>query len=70
MTTEQFTVPGISCQHCINAVTKEVSAIDGVASVQVTLDDKRVVVTHAPGVQTAAIVAAINEAGYEEVVAL
>jgi copper ion binding protein len=67
MITEQFRVPDISCQHCVNAITKEVSALPGVQKVQVTLDDKRVVVEHAPEVTPDQIVAAINEAGYDQV---
>lgn len=67
MTTEQFRVPDISCQHCINAITKEVSALAGVQSVQVTLDDKCVTVAHASEVTTDQIVAAIVDAGYDEV---
>jgi copper chaperone len=67
MTTAQFRVPDISCQHCINAITKEVSALAGVQSVRVTLDDKRVTVAHAPEVTTDQIVAAIIDAGYDEV---
>jgi copper chaperone len=70
MTTEQFRVPDISCQHCVNAITKEVSALAGVKAVQVNLDDKRVTVEHAPEVTTEQIVAAINEAGYDEVARL
>ena len=27
MITEQFQVPGVSCQHCVNAITSEVMAI-------------------------------------------
>ena len=67
MTTTQFHVPDISCQHCINAITREVSALAGVQSVQVTLDDKRVTVAHTPGVTTDQIVGAIIDAGYDEV---
>lgn len=67
MTTEQFRVPDISCQHCINAITKEVTALSGVQQVQINLNDKTVTVEHAPQVTTAQIVAAINEAGYDEV---
>jgi copper ion binding protein len=67
MTTEQFRVPEISCQHCVNAITKEVSALAGVKKVQISLDDKRVTVEHAPEVTAAQIVAAINEAGYDQV---
>jgi copper ion binding protein len=67
MTTERFQVPGISCQHCVNAITKEVSAVAGVKNVSVVLEDKTVTVEHAESVPTTAIVAAINEAGYDEV---
>jgi copper chaperone len=67
MTTERFQVPGVSCQHCVNAITKEVAALAGVQRVQVALDDKTVTVEHADSVSADAIVAAINEAGYDEV---
>jgi copper chaperone len=70
MTTEQFQVPGVSCQHCINAITREVSALPGVQSVQVALDNKTVTVEHGEQVNTDQIVAAINEAGYDEVARL
>ena len=70
MTTERFQVPDVSCQHCINAITKEVSALPGVARVQVALDTKTVTVEHGEQVTTDAIIAAINEAGYDEVAPL
>lgn len=67
MKTEKFLVPGVSCQHCVHAVTSEVGKLDGVSAVQVSLDSKVVTVEHGEGVTPEAIVAAINEAGYEEV---
>jgi copper chaperone len=67
MTSEQFLVPGVSCQHCVSAVTKEVSAIAGVKEVKVNLDNKVVTVAHSDEVPTEAIIAAIQEAGYDEV---
>jgi copper chaperone CopZ len=67
MATERFHVPEVSCQHCVNAVTQEVSALADVQNVQVSLDDKIVMVEHGDSVSTEAIVAAINEAGYDEV---
>jgi copper ion binding protein len=70
MTTEQFRVPDISCAHCVNAITKEVSALPGIAQVKVELSDKTVTVEHDSRVDTATIVAAINEAGYDEVAQL
>jgi copper ion binding protein len=70
MITEQFQVPGVSCQHCVNAITREVSALPGVQQVQVALENKIVTVAHAQQVSSEQIVAAINEAGYDEVARL
>ena len=70
MTIERFQVPEISCQHCVNAITKEVSALSGVEQVQVDLTEKLVTVAHGDQITTEAIVAAINEAGYDEVARL
>jgi copper chaperone len=70
MTTERFQVPGVSCQHCVTAITNEVSALAGVQHVQVALDDKTVTVEHGEQVSADQIVAAINEAGYDEVTRL
>jgi len=63
-------VPDISCQHFVNAITKEVSVPSGVEQVQVDLTEKLVTVAHGDQITTEAIVAAINEAGYDEVARL
>ena len=61
-----FTVPGISCAHCVAAIKSEVGKVGGVARVDVDLDTKLVTVTVAGGgVDREAVVAAIDEAGYE-----
>ena len=70
MTTERFQVPEVSCQHCINAITTEVSALPDVQHVRVALDDKTVTVEHGEQVSTDQIIAAINEAGYDDVTRL
>lgn len=59
-----YAVPGISCEHCVAAITEEVSELSGVDSVQVDLADKRVEVSGSE-LDDAAIRAAIAEAGYE-----
>jgi copper chaperone len=60
----EYTVSGMSCGHCEAAVKEEVSALDGVESVDVDLTTKLVVV-RGEGLDDAAIRAAIDEAGYE-----
>jgi copper chaperone CopZ len=62
--TRTFTVPGMTCGHCEAAVTAEVSAVAGVTDVAVDLDTKVVTVTGA-ALDDAAIIAAIDEAGFE-----
>jgi copper chaperone CopZ len=52
----------MTCQHCVNSVTTEVSAVPGVENVEVDLEAKTVTVV---GGEDAAIRAAIDEAGYE-----
>ncbi len=59
-----YTVPGMHCGHCKTAVTEELSAVEGVQSVEVDLDTKLVVV-HGEGLDDASLRAAIDEAGYE-----
>ncbi len=63
--TTEYTVTGMTCQHCVDAVTKEVGGIDGVTGVDVDLDSGRVSVRSEQPVDAAAVRAAVNEAGYE-----
>jgi copper chaperone len=64
MTTLSYSVPGVSCEHCRRAIEGEVSQVEGVESVEVDLDAKTVKVSGDP-LDKVAIVAAIDEAGYE-----
>jgi copper chaperone len=66
MSTITYSVPGVSCEHCRAAITREVSSVPGVASVEVDLAAKAVTVSGEP-LDERAIVAAIDEAGYEVV---
>ena len=67
MTTQTFTVTGMTCGHCVASVTEEVTEVPGVAAVDVDLTSGALTVTPAdPGspVDDAAIRAAVEEAGY------
>lgn len=59
-----YSVPDMSCGHCRAAITAEVEAVPGVQAIDVDLDSKRVTVSGS-GLEDAALVAAIDEAGYE-----
>jgi copper chaperone CopZ len=59
-----YTVPGMHCGHCEQAVAEELEQVPGVASVDVDLETKRVTV-RGDALQDAQLRAAIEEAGYE-----
>lgn len=59
-----FSVPGMTCGHCKASIETEVGGVPGVASVTVDLDSKDVVVT-GTSLDRDAIVAAIDEAGFD-----
>jgi copper chaperone len=64
MNKKTYLVPDISSGHCRAAITAEVGAIPGVASVDVDLDAQRVTVT-GQALDGGAIRDAIYDAGYE-----
>ena len=62
--TATFTVSGMTCSHCVNAVTEEVTKIPGVTDVQVDLASGAVTIASESGVDERAVEAAVDEAGY------
>ena len=67
MSTTTFAVSGMTCAHCVAAVTEEVSALSGVSAVEIDLNaggDSRVTVTSSGPLSLDAIREAVDEAGY------
>ncbi|SEI52540.1 copper chaperone [Azotobacter beijerinckii] len=64
---QKFQVKGMSCGHCVRAVTQAVQALDAVAEVQVDLPTGEVRV--ASELSAERLMAAIREEGYEVVAA-
>ena len=60
-----YTVTGMTCHHCVGAVTEEVSRIDGVTEVAVDLASGAVTVTSSQPIDQAAVEGAVTEAGYQ-----
>lgn len=58
-----YTINGMTCEHCVNAITEEVSAIDGVSKVQVSLASNSMDVTSEAPIDLDTIKAAVDEAG-------
>jgi copper chaperone CopZ len=61
---QTYRVAGMTCEHCVAAVTGEISRLDGVTAVVVDLESGQVVVT-GEGYTREQLVAAVDEAGYE-----
>ncbi len=62
----RFQVEGMTCGHCVQAVTNAVKSADPQADVVVNLPSKQVTVETAAGQEV--IAAAIRQAGYEPAV--
>ncbi|MEJ7561352.1 MAG: cation transporter [Ilumatobacteraceae bacterium] len=62
--TTTYTVTGMTCGHCVAAVTAEVGTLDGVVGVDVDLASGQMTVTSSRPVDDDAIAAAVDEAGY------
>ncbi|MCB1257800.1 MAG: heavy-metal-associated domain-containing protein [Microthrixaceae bacterium] len=60
-----YKIKGMTCGHCVGAVTQEVSAVDGVDSVTVDLDSASMTVTSNAEIGLDVLSAAVDEAGYE-----
>jgi copper chaperone len=65
MSESTYTVTGMTCGHCVASVTEEISEIDGVTDVAVDLPTCAVTVTISKPVDSAAVRAAVEEAGYQ-----
>jgi copper chaperone len=66
MTTTTYVVTGMSCEHCVNAVTGELSGLGGVSAVTVDLvpgGGSRVTVASDSPLPEDAVSAALDEAG-------
>jgi copper chaperone CopZ len=64
MATKTYTVSGMTCAHCVGAVSAEIRQIAGVTDVAVDLSSGTVTVTSDQPVDDAAVAAAVDEAGY------
>jgi copper chaperone CopZ len=63
-TEARYAVQGMTCSHCVHAVTAEISRIPGVRDVTVSLADGSVTVASDRPLEDAAVAAAVDEAGY------
>jgi copper chaperone CopZ len=62
--TLELSITGMTCDHCVHSVTEAAKSTAGVTSATVSLDDKSATVT-GENVDVKALIAAIEEEGYE-----
>lgn len=62
--TTTVTVEGMTCGHCVAAVTEELQQVPGVSGVDVDLGSGDVTITSDAPLDRAAVAAAVDEAGY------
>ncbi len=64
MQSKTFTVPNISCGHCVHTIKSELSEIEGVASVEADQVSKQVTVTWQEPLTWDAIRSVLDEINY------
>ncbi|WP_295011978.1 heavy-metal-associated domain-containing protein [uncultured Microbacterium sp.] len=67
MSINEYQVTGMTCEHCERSVREEVGEIAGVEDIQVSAQSGRLVVTAEGDLDDAAVLAAVDEAGYTAV---
>ena len=68
MVSTTYLVKGMTCSHCVSAVTEELSPLKGVTGVKITLAPEgisEVTITSNSRLDEADVADAIDEAGYE-----
>ncbi len=64
MTTKTYSVPGISCGHCVMTIERELKYVDGLQSVKADKDSRAVRVEVESDDVLAAVEAMLAEIGY------
>ncbi|HET6672132.1 MAG TPA: heavy-metal-associated domain-containing protein [Agromyces sp.] len=67
MTTIEYAVTGMTCGHCEMSVREEVQQVTGVSAIDVSATTGRLVVSGGQSIDDAAVLAAVQEAGYRAV---
>jgi len=62
---QTWTVTGMTCGHCVQSVTEEVSGVPGAQEVEVDLASGVLTVSSDQPLDDAAVRAAVEEAGYQ-----
>lgn len=67
MAVNEYQVTGMTCGHCEMSIREEVTQVPGVQEIQVSAQTGKLVVTGDGSVDDAAVLSAVDEAGYSAV---
>ncbi|MBN2557762.1 MAG: heavy-metal-associated domain-containing protein [Clostridia bacterium] len=62
--TRTLRIEGMTCMHCVARVRKALEGVEGVAGAEVSLEDKRAVVSLERNVDDAVLTRAVADQGY------
>lgn len=65
MTTTTLKITGMSCGNCVRHAHEALAAVPGVTQAEVTLDPGQAIVTHGEETTLDALIAAVEEEGYD-----
>jgi copper chaperone CopZ len=65
MTTTTYAIKGMTCGHCVNAVSSEIGQLPGVQDVRVDLAAGTATVTSEQPLDIQSVRGAVDEAGYQ-----
>ena len=65
--TKTMMINGMACAHCKARVEAVLKAVAGVENAEVTLEEKKAVVSCSQPVEESALIQAVTDAGYEVV---
>lgn len=60
-----ISIEGMMCMHCVKHVKDALSAVDGISSVEVSLENKNAIVTLTSPVDDSILKSAVENAGYD-----
>lgn len=63
--TLQFNIEGMRCDGCVSGVQTALEAVEGVSTAEVNLEEKSAQVTAGGSVTAAALIAAVEKAGFQ-----
>lgn len=67
MNTSEYQVTGMTCGHCEMSIREELSTVPGVQEIHVSAKTGKLVISSTEEVDDAAVITAVDEAGYKAV---